>query len=72
MRRDLQALRARREADEQQARQLGRLQAEIAQTRRDRDAEMSVEMDRARRKIDRAGVDADELMVAVSRLLIRV
>ncbi|MET9265225.1 hypothetical protein [Amycolatopsis sp. NPDC004079] len=72
LRRALQELRERREADEREAGQLPRLEAEIAATRRDRDAEMSPEMDRARREVDRACVDAEELVFAVSRLWTRV
>lgn len=72
LRRALQELRERREADEREAGQLPRLEAEIAATRRDRDSEMSPEMDRARREVDRTCVDAEELMFAVSRLWTRV
>jgi hypothetical protein len=72
LRRVLQGLRERREADEREAGQLPWLEAEIAGTRRDRDAEMSPEMDRARREVDRACVDAEELVFAVSRLWTRV
>lgn len=72
LRRTLQTLRQQRETDEREAAQLDRLQAEIARTRRDRDAEMSAEIDQARREIERTCVDAEDLMVAASRLLVRV
>ncbi|MFG1642654.1 hypothetical protein ACGFMK_20375 [Amycolatopsis sp. NPDC049252] len=72
LRAQLRALVAQREADEKAAAALGRVRAEIAATRRDRDAEMSAEMDAARREIDLACIDAEELATRVGRLWTRV
>jgi hypothetical protein len=72
LRRALRTLREQREADEKVAARLDRVLEEIAQVRRDRDAEMSEELDQARREIDKACIDAEELAVAVSRLWTRI
>lgn len=72
LREQLRGRRAQREGDEAVAAQLDRVLADIAAARRDRDAEMSVELDQVRRELERGVFDAEELMVAVARLWTRV
>lgn len=72
LRRQVSELRAQRQRDEATAAQADRLLQEIADQRRDRDAEMSPELERHRDEIEHAMVDVEDLVVALGRLWTRV
>lgn len=65
-------LRAARETDESAATALPHVLREIAATRRDRDAEMSAELERYRAEIERGMAEVEEMVVEAARLWTRV
>lgn len=72
LRSQLRDLRAQRERDDQEGAQLERVLADIAATRRDRDAEMSTELEQARQIIEQGLGEVEDAAVAMSRVWTRV
>lgn len=72
LRQQVSELRAQRQRDEATAAHADRLAREIAEQRRDRDADMSPELERNRDEIEHAMTDVEDLVIALGRLWTRV